>query len=45
MQICRYETFIELGFTDFNYYGYRMLAPKHDRPHYDGRDSKKRRTT
>ncbi len=29
-----YETFIELVFTDFNYYGYKILAPKHDWPHY-----------
>lgn len=33
----QYETFIELGFTDFNYYGYKVFAPKHDWPHY--RDS------
>ncbi|MDE2179670.1 MAG: 50S ribosomal protein L11 methyltransferase [candidate division NC10 bacterium] len=26
----QYETFIELGFTDFNYYGYKVFAPKHD---------------
>jgi predicted RNA methylase len=31
-----YETFIELGFTDFNYYGYKILAPKHDWPHHSG---------
>jgi predicted RNA methylase len=30
----RYETFVELGFTDFSYYGYRVFAPKHDWPHY-----------
>ncbi len=32
----QYETFIELGFTNFNYYGYKILAPKHDWPHYVG---------
>jgi predicted RNA methylase len=32
----QYETFIELGFTDFNYYGYRVFAPKHDWPQYLG---------
>lgn len=32
----QYETFIELGFTDFNYYGYKVFAPKHDWPHYLG---------
>jgi predicted RNA methylase len=30
----RYETFVELGFTEFEYYGYRVFAPKHDWPHY-----------
>ena len=30
----QYETFIELGFTAFDYYGYKVLAPKHDWPHY-----------
>jgi predicted RNA methylase len=34
-----YETFIELGFTDFKYYGYTILAPKHDWPHYGDRSS------
>ncbi len=29
-----YETFIELGFTDFNYYGYKLFVPRHDWPHY-----------
>jgi protein arginine N-methyltransferase 1 len=29
-----YETFIELGFTDFNYYGYTVFVPKHNWPHY-----------
>jgi predicted RNA methylase len=33
----RYETFIELGFTNFNYYGFKIFAPKHDWPHYSGR--------
>lgn len=32
----QYETFIELGFTNFNYYGYKVFAPKHDWPHYFG---------
>lgn len=36
---CRYETFIELGFTNFNYYGYKILAPKHDWPHYSCRNN------
>lgn len=35
----RYETFIELGFTNFNYYGFKILAPKHDWPHYSSRDN------
>jgi hypothetical protein len=30
----RYETFVELGFTDFLYYGFTILAPRHDWPHY-----------
>jgi len=34
----RYETFIELGFTNFNYYGFKIFAPKHDWPHYSGRE-------
>jgi len=29
-----YETFIELGFTDFNYYGYKLFVPRHNWPHY-----------
>jgi protein arginine N-methyltransferase 1 len=29
-----YETLIELGFTDFNYYGYTVFVPKHNWPHY-----------
>lgn len=33
----RYETFVELGFTEFDYYGYRVFAPKHDWPHYNVR--------
>ena len=28
-----YETFVELGFTDFDYYGCTVLAPKHEWPH------------
>jgi len=32
----RYETFLELGFSDFNYYGYEVLMPKHDWPQYRG---------
>jgi hypothetical protein len=35
----RYETFIELGFTSFNYYGFKIFAPKHDWPHYSGREN------
>ena len=35
----RYETFIELGFTGFNYYGFKIFAPKHDWPHYSGREN------
>jgi predicted RNA methylase len=30
----RYETFLELGFCDFNYYGYQVLMPKHAWPQY-----------
>lgn len=30
----RYETFVELGFTQFTYYGCTVFAPKHDWPHY-----------
>jgi predicted RNA methylase len=33
-----YETFVELGFTGFDYYGCKVLAPRHDWPHLrDGR--------
>ena len=35
----RYETFLELGFTNFNYYGFKILAPKHDWPHYSSLDN------
>jgi predicted RNA methylase len=35
----RYETFIELGFTNFNYYGFKIFTPKHDWPHYSDRDN------
>jgi hypothetical protein len=35
----RYETFIELGFTNFNYYGFKIFAPKHDWPHYSRRET------
>jgi hypothetical protein len=35
----RYEMFIELGFTCFNYYGFKIFAPKHDWPHYSGREN------
>src|SRR5262249_24057244 len=35
----RYETFIELGFTNFNYYGFEIFAPKHDWPHYSRREN------
>lgn len=30
----RYETFVELGSCDFRYYGFTVLAPRHDWPHY-----------
>jgi predicted RNA methylase len=30
---CRYDTFVQLGFSDFEFYGIRILAPKHDWPH------------
>jgi predicted RNA methylase len=35
----QYETLIELGFTSFNYYGFKIFAPKHDWPHYSCRDN------
>ena len=30
----QYETFLEFGYTDFSYYGYKLLVPKHQWPHY-----------
>lgn len=30
----QYETFVEFGFTDFSYYGFKLLVPKHDWSHY-----------
>lgn len=30
----RYETFVELGYCDFTYYGFKLLVPKHDWKHY-----------
>ncbi|MEO6095507.1 MAG: 50S ribosomal protein L11 methyltransferase [Fibrobacteria bacterium] len=30
----QYETFMELGYTDFNYYGFKILIPRHDWPHH-----------
>ena len=30
----RYGTFIELGYADFNYYGYKVFLPRHNWPHY-----------
>ncbi|HKO91502.1 MAG TPA: 50S ribosomal protein L11 methyltransferase [Polyangiaceae bacterium] len=30
---CQYETFLELGCSDFNYYGHEVLMPRHDWPH------------
>jgi len=30
----QYETLVEFGYTDFNYYGYKLLVPKHDWSHY-----------
>ena len=35
----RYETFIQFGFTDFTYYGYKLLLPKHNWPHYSCADT------
>ena len=32
----KYETFIELGFCDFTYYGYKLFTPKHDWPRSRG---------
>jgi predicted RNA methylase len=29
-----YDTFIEFGFSNFDYYGYKILSPKHDWPHH-----------
>ena len=34
-----YETFIELGYTDFNYYGYKVFLPRHNWPHYFNGDN------
>ena len=28
-----YDTFVELGYTDFDYYGCKVMAPKHEWPH------------
>lgn len=33
-----YNTSIEIGFTDFSYYGFQVLMPKHDWPHYSIHD-------
>jgi hypothetical protein len=30
---------IELGFTNFNYYGFKIFAPKHDWPYYSCPDN------
>jgi predicted RNA methylase len=30
----QYETFVEFGYTDFSYYGFKLLMPKHDWSHY-----------
>jgi predicted RNA methylase len=35
----RYDTFLEFGFTNFDYYTYKILAPKHDWPHYSGTEN------
>lgn len=35
----RYETFIEFGYTDFTYYGFKLLVPKHQWPHYANEDT------
>jgi predicted RNA methylase len=29
-----YETFAEFGYTDFTYYGFKLLVPKHEWAHY-----------
>ena len=29
----RYDTFLEPGFSDFSYYGFKVLAPRHDWPY------------
>ena len=29
-----YETFVEFGYTDFTYYGFKLLVPKHEWSHY-----------
>lgn len=34
MVLERYDTFMELGSTNFTYYGYRILMPEHRWPHY-----------
>ena len=31
----RYDTFVELGTANLDYYGYRVLMPKHCWPHYE----------
>jgi predicted RNA methylase len=36
----QHETFIEIGFSEFNYYGYQVLMPKHAWPHYGRVDAR-----
>lgn len=32
----QYETFVELGYSDFTYYGFKLLVPQHSWSHYAG---------
>lgn len=32
----QYETFVEFGYADFAYYGFKLLVPKHNWAHYEG---------
>jgi hypothetical protein len=34
-----YDTFVQLGSADLDYYGYRVLMPKHQWPHYTDEQS------
>lgn len=31
-----YQATLEIGYTDFSYYGFKILAPRHEWPHYQG---------